>query len=181
MSSDKPKKVEKPKKPVRAEPRKSRSWPQAARVFSTNFPSQIENHPSKCFVAHEDYMVLERRYVQLFKRYKRETKHDQTTLPQRRSWTPRSLLSWWQERDLFGKFLAWRHTKFSDRTLLVGEGSSVQLDFKMVGVAMKELWEGICEGFVGAFKMAAPILKIVGIGFAFLFAILTLFLIATIV
>ncbi len=56
----------------KALPRGQRSYPQAARVFSLNFPDQLLSHTEKCFVPYSDFSKLERKYMRLFKRYKRE-------------------------------------------------------------------------------------------------------------
>ncbi len=60
-------------KKARALPRKSRQYPQTERCFSINFPLGIEQSGIKCFVPLEDYRTLEKKYVQLFKQYKRKS------------------------------------------------------------------------------------------------------------
>jgi hypothetical protein len=59
----------------KAAPRGQRSYPQEARVFSVNFLPQLLAHDEKCFVPYSDFSKLERKYMQLFKRYKREANH----------------------------------------------------------------------------------------------------------
>lgn len=60
------------RKSNKAKPRTRREYPQAARVFSTNFLNAILDHDQKCFVPLADYQKLERKYLSLFKRYKRK-------------------------------------------------------------------------------------------------------------
>ena len=57
---------------TRALPRGQRSHPQEALIFSTNFPTQMLTHSEKCFVPLSDYAKLQKKYTQLFKRYKRK-------------------------------------------------------------------------------------------------------------
>lgn len=59
----------KPKK--RALPRTQREYPQGERIFSTNFLSQMLAEESRCFVPLNDYQKLQKKYIRLFKRYKR--------------------------------------------------------------------------------------------------------------
>lgn len=58
------------KKQARAKSRQERGH-NAARVFSTNFMTQMLAHEGKCFVALQDFRTLEKKYCQLFKRYKK--------------------------------------------------------------------------------------------------------------
>lgn len=58
----------------RAKARSERNHPKTARVFSTAFPRALRTHKGKCFVPLEDYRALEKRYMALFKRYKRTLK-----------------------------------------------------------------------------------------------------------
>lgn len=44
---------------------------------------------------------------------------------------------------------------------------------------IKEFWEGVKEGFVGAMRMAAPVLKIVAVGVAMILFMLVSFWFAT--
>lgn len=53
-----------------AKPRGYRTHPQAARVYSTKVPAAIERRGG-CFVPLEDFRVLERKYLLLFKRMQR--------------------------------------------------------------------------------------------------------------
>lgn len=57
----------------RAAPRRERTYPQSARIYSKMFPQNIENTKFQCFVAYDDYRKLEEKYLKLFKRYKRKT------------------------------------------------------------------------------------------------------------
>lgn len=59
------------KKQAKAEPRGRRSYPQEARVFSTNFLPQMQAQEKRCFVAYEDFLVLQIKYLRLFKRYRK--------------------------------------------------------------------------------------------------------------
>jgi hypothetical protein len=59
----------------KALPRKSRSYPQSARCFSTNFPLNMENSGVKCYVPLTDFQVLAKKFTKLFKRYQREVQH----------------------------------------------------------------------------------------------------------
>ena len=54
-----------------AKQRGYRQYPQAARVFSTNFPLSIERQGG-CFVPLSDFRVLENKYIALASRMKRE-------------------------------------------------------------------------------------------------------------
>ncbi len=56
----------------RAKPRREREYPQVARVFSTNFPDQLERHKGTCFVPLEDYNVLMNKYHKMFLRYSKQ-------------------------------------------------------------------------------------------------------------
>ncbi len=62
-------------KKVRAKPRRERTYPQVERVVSLNFPDGIKacvkDSGSICFVPVTDFRKLERKYLQLFKRYQR--------------------------------------------------------------------------------------------------------------
>lgn len=59
----------------KALPRRERVYPQAERAFSTNFVDNLfkfaETDGNKCFVPLEDFRVLQKRYVKLFKKYQR--------------------------------------------------------------------------------------------------------------
>lgn len=60
------------KKIKKALPRRERGYPQAVRVFSTLFLDNMLSQPSKGFVPLDDYLKLQKKYLSLYKRYKRE-------------------------------------------------------------------------------------------------------------
>jgi hypothetical protein len=59
------------KKQVKAKPRSERIYPQTERMFSKNFHMNMEKHEGKCFVPWEDFIELKKRYVWMFKRYRK--------------------------------------------------------------------------------------------------------------
>lgn len=44
------------------------------RLYSTNFPANMQSSDIKCWVPWEDYLSLKKRYLQLHKRYMRGVK-----------------------------------------------------------------------------------------------------------
>lgn len=66
----------------KALPRGQRNYPQEARVVSTNFDANIKalvaSTGERCFVPLSDYNKLEKKYLTLFKRYRRERKVKRT-------------------------------------------------------------------------------------------------------
>lgn len=56
----------------KALPRPERSYPQTHRIFSTNFLPHMLANDSRCFVPLSDFQKLEKKYLQLFKRYRRK-------------------------------------------------------------------------------------------------------------
>ncbi len=58
------------KKPNKAKLRKERTYPQVARIMSTNIPEGFTQAEGKCYVPLEDYNKLKNKYIKLFKRYK---------------------------------------------------------------------------------------------------------------
>lgn len=63
---------DKQRKKAKAKLRRDREWPQVERVFSSNFQRQMDASSIKCWVPLEDFRTLERKYLALANRYKRE-------------------------------------------------------------------------------------------------------------
>lgn len=56
----------------KALPRRERGYPLNWRVYSTNFPDQLNNAMAvvKCWTTSDEAATLEHRYLRLFKRYR---------------------------------------------------------------------------------------------------------------